>query len=205
MSQVRTSSNYPYQRIISLARRRLEMKKMTSIVMVLLTLGIYAEFASAQEDAPRRPGADREREGDAPRRPGADGERRPGGRPGAEGGRRPGGGFGSFMSRMPMFAALDEDKDGVLSEKEIANATAALKTLDKNKDGKLDEEELRPDFGGRGPGARPGAEGGDRPRRPGAEGGDRPRRPGAEGGDRPRRPGTEEGDRPRRPAETDNN
>ncbi|HUG19880.1 MAG TPA: hypothetical protein VMM56_12930 [Planctomycetaceae bacterium] len=182
------------------------MKKLTTIVMALLTVGIYADFATAQEDAPRRPGA--EREGDAPRRPGADGERRPGGRPGADGERRPGG-PGGFMARLPIFAAIDEDKDGILSEKEIANATAALKTLDKNKDGKLDEEELRPDFGTRGPGARPGAEGGDRPRRPGAEGGDRPRRPGAEGaaeGDRPRRPAAEgEGDRPRRPATTDNN
>lgn len=168
----------PASRILTLARRSSEMKKLTTIVMALLTVGIYADFATAQEDAPRRPGA--EREGDAPRRPGTDGERRPGG----------------FMARLPIFAAIDEDKDGILSEKEIANATAALKTLDKNKDGKLDEEELRPDFGNRGPRG-PGAEGGARPRRPGAEGGDRPRRPGAEG--------AAEGDRPRRPATTDNN
>jgi EF hand len=164
----------PATRISSHARRRTEMKKMTAIVVALLTVGVYADFASAQ-DAPKQP--DAQKEGDAPRRPGAEGGRRPGadggrrpGAPGAEGGRRPGGfgggpGGGSFMSRLPIFAAIDEDKDGVLSEKEIANATAALKTLDKNKDGKLDEEELRPDFGGRGPGGRPGA-GADGPRRP---------------------------------------
>ena len=73
-----------------------------------------------------------------------------------------------MMRMMPVLAALDQDKDGILSKAEIANATAALKTLDKNKDGKLDQEEMRPDFGamrGRG-GFRPGGEGGGRPQRP---------------------------------------
>ena len=45
---------------------------------------------------------------------------------------------------MPVMAALDANADGVLDEKEIANATAALKKLDKNQDGKIDREELRP-------------------------------------------------------------
>jgi hypothetical protein len=117
------------------------MKKMSAIVMSLLMVGVYADFSSAQEEeAPRRPRA--QREGDAPRRPGAQGERRPGaegrrpGAPGAEG-RRPGG-PGNFMARLPIFAALDTDGDGILSEEEIANATASLKKLDKNGDGKLD-------------------------------------------------------------------
>jgi Ca2+-binding EF-hand superfamily protein len=41
-------------------------------------------------------------------------------------------------------AILDANKDGVLDEAEIANASKALLTLDKNKDGKLTQEELRP-------------------------------------------------------------
>ena len=65
------------------------------------------------------------------------------------------GGFGSgrsFRMPNPLLAALDEDKDGVLSAEEIEHATAALKTLDKNNDGKLDQSETRPNFEGMGPG-----------------------------------------------------
>jgi len=60
-------------------------------------------------------------------------------------------------------AALDANGDGILDEKEIAGATAALKKLDKNQDGKIDREELRPTRpeGGR---ARPDGEGRPRPR-----------------------------------------
>lgn len=85
-------------------------------------------------------------------------------RPPAEGGRpqeRPRGEReGGFMRMNPLVAALDTNGDGIIDEKELANATASLKKLDKNGDGKLTEEELRPNFGrGRGPGG-PGGPGG---------------------------------------------
>ena len=112
----------------------------------------------------------------------------PGGRPdgerggrrgrfeGERGGRRfggPGGpgGISRMLQALPLFAALDDDKDGEISSAEIENAVAALKTLDKNEDGKLSGEELRPEFGrggfgaggpGRGGfGGGPGGPGGD--------------------------------------------
>ena len=44
----------------------------------------------------------------------------------------------------PIMAALDANGDMVIDEKEIANASAALKKLDKNGDGKLTMDELRP-------------------------------------------------------------
>ena len=81
-----------------------------------------------------------------------------------EGGRGfdpPGGGPDMMMRAMPVMAALDADKDGVISAEEISNAVAALKTVDKNSDGKLTEDELRPSFPGRdgGPGFGPPGEG----------------------------------------------
>jgi len=87
-------------------------------------------------------------------------------RPGGPEGRGPGRGFRRPV--MPLMAALDADKDGELSAKEIANAAKALKKLDKNNDGKVDRAELRPQF------RRP-----DRPGGPGEPGG--PRRPGGQG------------------------
>ena len=71
-----------------------------------------------------------------------------------------------MMMRLPIIMALDVDRDGVISEKEIAGAAVALKKLDRNKDGKIDMEEMRPSRGGpgggdRGPGGGRGA-GGDR-------------------------------------------
>ncbi|MFN0108469.1 MAG: EF-hand domain-containing protein [Blastocatellia bacterium] len=60
-----------------------------------------------------------------------------------------------MMRRLPLMLALDVNGDGVISEEEISNATAALLKLDKNKDGKLTEEELRPEFP-EGPGGRRG-------------------------------------------------
>jgi Ca2+-binding EF-hand superfamily protein len=45
---------------------------------------------------------------------------------------------------MPLMAALDPNNDGVIDEKEIEQASKALKTLDKNSDGKITMEELRP-------------------------------------------------------------
>lgn len=67
--------------------------------------------------------------------------------PGGPGG--PGGPEGRMfrMPPSPLMTTLDVDGDGELSSKEIANATAALKTLDKDKNGKLTENELRPNFG----------------------------------------------------------
>jgi Ca2+-binding EF-hand superfamily protein len=50
-----------------------------------------------------------------------------------------------FMRIHPVLAALDRNHDGVISEDEIRNAAASLRTLDANADGKLTEYELRPD------------------------------------------------------------
>jgi predicted O-methyltransferase YrrM len=64
---------------------------------------------------------------------------------------------------------FDADRDGTLSEDEIAGAAGKLKELDKNKDGKLSDEELRGALPfGRGPG---GFGGGRPPFRPGGFGG----------------------------------
>ncbi|MEO1617162.1 MAG: EF-hand domain-containing protein [Planctomycetota bacterium] len=49
-----------------------------------------------------------------------------------------------MMMRIPVIAALDADRDGVISSAEIENAAVALKKLDKNNDGKIDAEEMRP-------------------------------------------------------------
>ena len=60
----------------------------------------------------------------------------------------------------PIIAALDTDKDGVISASEIANAPASLKTLDKNNDGQLTRDELRPPKPPKGgPGGGPDAKG----------------------------------------------
>ena len=44
----------------------------------------------------------------------------------------------------PLLAALDENRDGVLSAEEIAKAAESLKKLDRNGDGQIDKVELRP-------------------------------------------------------------
>ena len=51
-----------------------------------------------------------------------------------------------------LMTALDADKDGKISAKEIENCVAALQKLDKDKDGKLSQEEIGwpPSFGGGG-------------------------------------------------------
>lgn len=94
---------------------------------------------------------------DAPDRPPREG--RPGGAPGAGPGPGP-----RFM--MPLMQALDANTDGTIDEKEIANASVALKKLDKNGDGKLNPEELRPPRMARPDGPR---DGGPRPRPPGEQ------------------------------------
>jgi Ca2+-binding EF-hand superfamily protein len=50
-----------------------------------------------------------------------------------------------FMRANPVLAALDSDHDGEISEAEIVNSPAALKTLDKNGDGSLTPDEVPPD------------------------------------------------------------
>ena len=62
---------------------------------------------------------------------------------------RQAGGRSRFMS-MPFMTALDADKDGKLSESEIENASAALKSLDKDESGTVTLEELVPQRGGGG-------------------------------------------------------
>jgi Ca2+-binding EF-hand superfamily protein len=51
----------------------------------------------------------------------------------------------AFMRVHPVLAALDTNHDGEISDSEIRNAAAALRTLDANGDGKLVENEVRPD------------------------------------------------------------
>jgi EF hand len=69
----------------------------------------------------------------------SDGHRPPPGGPGG-----PGAQGGRGMMMLPIIQVLDANGDGVIDEKEIANAPAALKKLDKNGDGKLTMDELRP-------------------------------------------------------------
>lgn len=86
-----------------------------------------------------------------------------GGRGGEQGRGGPGGqsrgGRPGMMTFLPVLIALDADKNGEISSKELENAAAALKTLDKNGDGKLTEDEVRPE---RPPGGRGGPGGGGR-------------------------------------------
>ena len=88
--------------------------------------------------------------------------------PSGAGGRGPGGMI------IPVMAALDEDKDGVISASEIQNAEKSLTALDKNGDGKIDNNELRPSFGS--PGGRSSSKG-----RGGSRRGDRAGRDGRNG------------------------
>lgn len=99
-----------------------------------------------------------------------------GGERGGPGGQRGGGGgdMGRMMQMMPVLAALDANKDGVISKSEINNAAAALRKLDKNGDGELDAEEMRPSRpeGGRSRGGAPeGGPGGERGGRSAGAGG----------------------------------
>lgn len=99
-----------------------------------------------------------------PERPGA-GRDVPGRRdPGQQGGRGQRGGGQVGGQQPPWVAIFDSDKDGELSETEIANATASLLKLDRNKDGKIGGDEFRPSGagGGRQGGGRGGASGGGR-------------------------------------------
>ncbi len=81
---------------------------------------------------------------------------------GGQNGGGPGGGMSSrMMQMMPLYIALDKDKDGQLSKAEIRDAVKAIKTLDKNGNGVIDVDEMAPDRsqmrGGQGgPGGRQG-------------------------------------------------
>ena len=114
------------------------MKTTAKILVTTLTLGLTTSLLVAQDERPPRPE----------------------GRPPQEGG--PGGPGGPRMMP-PLMAALDANRDGIIDEKEIANASAALKKLDKNGDGQLTAEEIRgPRMGPggpNGPGGRPPGQG----------------------------------------------
>jgi len=119
----------------------------TLVAGACLTLGAYVLLAQPA-DGPGGPGGRMERRGPADRaadadRPAPGDRQRDGKRDGApadgkEGRKPPMGPMG------PLMAALDTDKDGVLSAEEIAAASENLKKLDKNGDGKIDRKELLP-------------------------------------------------------------
>ncbi len=124
---------------------------------------LSAAIAQTQErDRPRegdRPAGERRRDGDRPEgrapregdRPAGE-RRRDGDRPDGRGPRD-----GRPMGH-PLMRLFDTDRDGVISEKEIKNASAVLLKMDRNKDGKLTPEEMPapPGFGPGGPrGPRP--------------------------------------------------
>ena len=52
------------------------------------------------------------------------------------------------MHHVSLFAALDQDKDGKISNDEIKNSADTLRTLDGNHDDTLTADELRPNFAG---------------------------------------------------------
>lgn len=120
-------------------------------VVALVATALLAAELSAQPPGRGKFGGD----GDNQNQRGPGGMQRggQGGRGGPGGGGPGGGGMGGRMVQMmPLFIALDKDQDGALSESEIRNAVAAIKTLDKNKNGKIDADELAPDRSGMGGG-----------------------------------------------------
>ena len=116
------------------------MRNLKTGFVALLALAFLVDLAAAQPSDPNdgQP-RDRQRGPGGPRR-GRLGDR--------QGDRGPGRPFGPPLN--PLVIALDADKDGVISAKEIENAVAALKILDKNNDGNLTRDELRSHFDGRG-------------------------------------------------------
>ena len=119
----------------------------TLVAGACLTLGACVLLAQPA-DGPGGPGGRMERRGPADRaadadRPAPGDRQRDGKRDGAPAdgkeGRKP-----PMWPMGPLMAALDTDKDGVLSAEEIAAASENLKKLDKNGDGKIDRKELLP-------------------------------------------------------------
>jgi hypothetical protein len=49
-----------------------------------------------------------------------------------------------MMRRVPVLVALDRDRDGILSARELENAPRSLLRADRNRDGEISGEELRP-------------------------------------------------------------
>lgn len=92
---------------------------------------------------------ERDRDGGSRRSSGGRGG--PGGRSGRGG---PGGAPGGFtdraemmkqmLPRLPLFQALDRDRDGELSAAELEAAPSNLKRLDRDRDGNIGQQELRP-------------------------------------------------------------
>ena len=136
------------------------MKKWSIVLAALFATSLFVHVVVAKD----------KKEGDKPRVRKARGE-------GAEG-RPKRGGQHLGMGGMMLMRAIDTDKDGELSEEEIAAAVEAIKKLDTNKDGKITKDELQPPKrkgeGDKGEGKRPkrgGGEGGKGDRkRPKAEG-----------------------------------
>ncbi len=64
-----------------------------------------------------------------------------------------------LLPRMPIVGAIDQNGDGTLDARELAEAVKALKSLDKNQDGNLTPEEYRR----KPPGGRAGGRGTERP------------------------------------------
>ena len=65
----------------------------------------------------------------------------------AEGRAAPSPGGGSLRVDMPLMTALDKDRDGLVSEREIESAAQSLRGLDTDGDGRLTPDELRPAAG----------------------------------------------------------
>ena len=144
------------------------MKNTKMMIFAVAITMCLAATVMAQPPGGQRGG---DRGGPGGERGGPGGER---GGPGGERGQRGGGDMGRRMQMMPVLAALDADKNGVISKSEINNAAAALRKLDKNGDGELDAEEMRPSRpeGGRSRGGAPeGGPGGERGGRSSGAGG----------------------------------
>lgn len=125
--------------------------KLVSTSLAVMFIGVMAIDIHAQDEGNKRPAANRGRFN------GTNGQRSNGERNnGPMSGRFQGNGPGNLMAMLPVMIALDTDKDGVLSEKEINNAAKSLMSLDKNNDRKIDAEELRPAFPAMGQGGGPG-------------------------------------------------
>ncbi len=150
---------------MKIQRKRIDWKRPARFAVCAaagLCIGLPWQTARAQDgDSAERPGRPAARGDDRPGPPpgpppeGRLGRRGPG-RPGPGG---PGGGFRGpggppegrrgpqMLLRLPVIAALDADRDGVISADEIADASAQLKKLDRNQDGVIDFEEMRPSVG----------------------------------------------------------
>lgn len=93
---------------------------------------------------------DRDRDGGNRRSSGGRGTGRRGVAGGGRGGPPSSGppSMNEMMSRIPVLAALDTDRDGTISAKELAAAPRTLRKADRNGDGDISAEEMRPTFAG---------------------------------------------------------